>query len=307
MDRTPVFRGAMSRLLPLAVLFACGCQTVRTPEDKIAKSNIPGELRKTTMPDYVIEPPDTLFVEVYAALPGRPLARDVEHLVHPDGRINLGYYGQVYVTGLTLDQAKVKIILHLRKYLSDEQLGLIKLDDRGKPVHDKNDKLVLVDPAESQRVSVEIASYGSKVFYVQGDVGITGRFPITGNETVLDAISYAGGLLPTAASQNIRLVRPGPPDGCCPQVLPVNYAAIVNAGDTTTNYQLMPGDRLVVYRDPIERFNGLVARLAAPVQLGGGVAFQYLYLANLKNFFGGGLRGTTPTTPTGTTTIPPSR
>ncbi|GAC1323863.1 MAG: hypothetical protein NVSMB14_17300 [Isosphaeraceae bacterium] len=306
MDRTRVFRRPLCRLLPLAVLFACGCQTVRTPESKIAKSNIPGELRKTTMPDYVIEPPDTLIVEVYSALPGRPLARDTEHLVRPDGKISLGFYGEVYVTGLTLDQAKEKIILHLRKYLPDESLGLIKFDAKGEPVLNKDGKPVLVDPVDSQRVSVDIASYSSKVFYVQGDVGIAGRFPITGNETVLDALSYAGGLLPTAASQNIRLVRPGPPDGCCPQVLPVNYAAIVNAGDTTTNYQLMPGDRLVVYRDPVERFNGLVARLAAPVQLGGGVAFQYLYLANLKNFFGGGARSTA-TTPSGATSIPPSR
>ena len=306
MDRTRVFRRRLRRLLPLAVLFACGCQTVRTPESQIAKSNIPGELRKTTMPDYVIEPPDTLLVEVYLSAPGRRIDRDIERLVQPDGKISLGFYGKVYVTGLTLDQAKEKIILHLRKYLTDEQLGLVKQDDRGEPIK-VDGKPVLIEPKDSSRVAVDIASYASKVFYVQGDVQITGRFPITGNETVLDALSYAGGLLPTAASQNIRLVRPGPPDSSCPQVLPVNYAAIVNAGDTTTNYQLMPGDRLVVYRDPIERFNGLVARLAAPVQLGGGVAFQYLYLSNLKNFFNRGTTATGTSTPSGSVTIPPSR
>ena len=111
-----------------------------------------------------------------------------------------------------------------------------------------------------------MTSYNSKVYYVQGDVLQPGRLPVTGNETVLDAINYAGGLLPSAAPQNIRLVRPAPPGACCEQVLPVNYAAIINAGDTTTNYQLLPGDRLVVYRDPIVRTSVFLSRIAEPFQ-----------------------------------------
>ena len=48
---------------------ACGCQTVRTPEEKIARSNIPKEFTKVSMPDYVVEPPDLILVEVLEALP----------------------------------------------------------------------------------------------------------------------------------------------------------------------------------------------------------------------------------------------
>ncbi len=47
-------------------------------------------------------------------------------------------------------------------------------------------------------------------------------------------------------------------------MLPVNLPAIINGGDTTTNYQMMPGDRLVVYRDPIVRTTVFLDRLAAP-------------------------------------------
>ena len=36
-----------------------------------------------------------------------------EHLVGPDGRVNLATYGQVYVAGLTLDQAREAIQKHL--------------------------------------------------------------------------------------------------------------------------------------------------------------------------------------------------
>ena len=35
-----------------------------------------------------------------------------------------------------------------------------------------------------------------------------------------------------------------------PQVLQVDYAAIVYEGDPATNYRLRPGDRLIVLRDP---------------------------------------------------------
>ena len=113
-------------LLVVALSAACGCQTVRTPEEKIASSNIPREFQKVTMPDYVVEPPDLLLVEVLEALPGRPISG--ERLVRPDGKISLGFYGDVYVAGLTVSEVKEKIVLHLRKYINDEILGLV--DDR---------------------------------------------------------------------------------------------------------------------------------------------------------------------------------
>ncbi len=261
MDREWLGRRRVGWALALTVFAAAasaGCQTVKTPEEKIAKSNIPGEFKKVSMPDYVIEPPDIVIVEVLEALPGRPISG--ERLVRPDGKITLGFYGEVYLTGLKLDEAKEKIVLHLRKFLTDEALGLVKQDDPN------SDKVIPVPPMESDRVFIDVVGYNSKYYFVLGDVGSPGRLSVTGNETVLDAIQLAGGLIGTAAPQNIRLVRPAPPGACCEQVLPVNLAAIVNVGDSTTNYQLMPGDRLVVYRDPIVRTTLFIDRLAAPFQ-----------------------------------------
>jgi protein involved in polysaccharide export with SLBB domain len=71
---------------------------------------------------YVVEPPDLILVEVLDALPGRPISG--ERLVRPDGKISLGFYGEIPVKGLTLPQIKVAIIKHLRKFLYDEALGL---------------------------------------------------------------------------------------------------------------------------------------------------------------------------------------
>src|SRR4051794_26934847 len=291
MDRSRLKRCRPEWLLGLVVTLACGCQTVRTPEEKIAKSNLPREFTKVSMPDYVVEPPDLMIVEVLEALPGRPISG--ERLVRPDGKISLGFYGEVFVAGLTTDEIKEKIVLHLRKYLPDEVLGLTEIDQ-------KDNSVKPVEPRESNRVFVDVTAYNSKYYYVQGDVAAPGKMPITGNETVLDAINYAGGLIPTAAPQNIRLVRPAPPGACCEQVLPVNLAAIISAGDPTTNYQIMPGDRLVVYRDPIVRTTIFIDRLAAPFQTVINSMLQYTFTArSVKSIsvpiFGGG-------TTTGTTT-----
>ena len=255
MDRTRTARRRLPWLVPLFAMAACGCQTVRTPEEKIAQSGIPRELEKTSMPEYVVEPPDLIRIEVLEALPGRPITG--ERLVRPDGKVSLDFYGDIYVSGLTLSEIKEKVIIHLRQYLRDEALGLIEQN----PDTLEFDR---IPPRDSDRVFVDIASYNSKVYYIQGDVIQPGRLTLVGNETVLDAVQFAGGLLPTAAPQNIRLVRPAPPGACCAQILPINLAAIVNAGDTTTNYQLMPNDRIVVYRDPIVRTSVFLNRLAEP-------------------------------------------
>jgi polysaccharide export outer membrane protein len=269
-DRTWVDRRTIGCLFSMAVLLASGCQTVKTPEEDIAKRNLPREFTKVSMPDYVIEPPDIILVEVLEALPGRPITG--ERLVKPDGKISLGFYGEIYVAGLTTSEIKEKVILHLRQYITDEVLGLIRLDE-------KTGKFKDVPPLESNRVFVDISSFNSKVYYVQGDVGVPGRLPITGNETVLDASNYAGGLIPTASTVNSRLVRPAPPGASCEQLLPVNLAAIVNAGDSTTNYQMMPGDRLVVYRDPIVRTSVFLDRLAAPFNSVLNSMLQYSFTA----------------------------
>ena len=289
MDRSVFALRRAALLVAMALTATTGCQTVRTPEEKIANSNIPREFGKTTMPEYVIEPPDLVVIEVLDALPGRPITG--ERLVRPDGKVSLGFYGEIYLAGLTIPEAKEKVILHLRKYITDEVLGLDILDEEDTDA-DGKPKQKEIDPRDSDRVFVDVAAYNSKYYYIQGDVAVPGRLPITGNETVLDAINFAGGLIPTAAPQNIRLVRPAPPGACCEQTLPVNIAAIISGGDPTTNYQLMPGDRIVVYRDPIVRATIFIDRLAAPFQTVLNSTLQYSFTARSIDFLRQGSLGT---------------
>ncbi len=72
---------------------------------------------------YRLQPPDIILIEAIEAFPGRPITG--EHLLKSDGKVSLGYYGEVEVAGLTCSQAKAKIILHLRQYIGDRSLGLV--------------------------------------------------------------------------------------------------------------------------------------------------------------------------------------
>jgi protein involved in polysaccharide export with SLBB domain len=162
-----------------------------------------------------------------------------EHLVGPDGYVNLGTYGSVHVAGLTLDEATEQI----ERLLSNE----------------------LQDP----EVVVDVFAYNSKKYYIvtQG-AGLgdnVAEAPITGNETVLDAISRVGGIS-QVSSKNIWIARPAPNGVGCEQVLPVNWDEISRGASTATNYQLMPGDRLYIAEDAYVRFDSMIAKYTRPFE-----------------------------------------
>src|SRR5208283_3087005 len=93
---------------------------------------------------------------------------------------------------------------------------------------------------------------------------------------------------------------PAPPGACCEQLLPVNLSAIMSGGDATTNYQLMPGDRIVVYRDPIVRTTIFIDRLAAPFQTVLNTILQYSFTARGVELLQAGVPRTAATTTTPT-------
>jgi polysaccharide export outer membrane protein len=201
----------------------------------------------TIMKEYVVEPPDLVTVEVLDALPGRPISG--ERLVRPDGRISLGFYGDLYVAGLTLPELKEKIVNHLKPFLQDETLGLIVLDEEtGEPVLDpKTGENQRIDPKNSNRVFVDVTAYNSKNYYLEGEFAYPGKLPVTGTERILDAISYAGGLTSEADHERVYLYRESA-KGEPPQTLKIDIDQIMLGDDLSTNYQLLPGDKLVVRR-----------------------------------------------------------
>jgi len=182
-----------------------------------------------------------------------------EHLVAPDGTVNLGSYGQVYVAGRTLAQAKEAIEKHLEQYL------------------------------ESPQVALDVLAYNSKVYYVILDGAGTGdrviRLPITGGETVLDAIAQVGGLT-QLSSQQLWIARPAPDCLGYQQRLPVNWNAITQQGNQATNFQLLPNDRLYVAANKATAIDTAVGKLVAPVErLSGVILLGTNAIRNLNGSF----------------------
>lgn len=161
------------------------------------------------------------------------------HLVRADGTIGIGSYGSVSVVGMTLAEVKKAVEAHLTQYLLEPE------------------------------VSVEVQGFNSKLIYVVLDGGGSGqsviRLPCTGNETVLDAISQVNGLSSVSSTNRIWVARPAPV-GSEPQILPVNWNAVVSLGETSTNYQLLPGDRVFVAAQPMVRVDTYLGRALAPVE-----------------------------------------
>jgi polysaccharide biosynthesis/export protein len=162
-----------------------------------------------------------------------------QYLVGPDGTINLRTYGVVHVAGKTVTDIKIALQKHLGQFF------------------------------DSPEVSVDVLGYNSKVFYVITDGAGSGdnvrRIPITGNETVLDALAAIGGLS-QFSSKEVWVARPAPGDFGCEQILPVDYAAITRGGSAATNYQLLPGDRVFVAEDHMIAFSSWLGKLTAPVE-----------------------------------------
>jgi polysaccharide export outer membrane protein len=210
-------------LVPLFVGFGCQGLGNRHAAKKIPQYGVidpeqPRELHMTALPLYVIEPPDELDIAIRPPIAEMSLNTVT---VQSDGVIDMGFAGEVFVAGLTLAQAEQKIAQHLAARPGAER------------------------PAQPYEVSVRLVNgSASKFYYVLGTVTTQGKFPIVGNETVLDAI-LAAGLRTNSLPEKAYLVRPHPAGGP-DQVLRIDWFGIRDRGDTLTNYQIFPGDRIIV-------------------------------------------------------------
>ena len=50
------------------------------------------------------------------------------------------------------------------------------------------------------------------------------------------------------------------------QILPVDWKAITQRGQMSTNYQLMPGDRLYVRADKFRTIDNFLAKILSPIE-----------------------------------------
>jgi polysaccharide export outer membrane protein len=226
-------RIAVLRLIGCAVLLAgpIGCGSVsqgvsplpdRYPLGDNAKAaricppqDLPRELSKSTLDEYRVEPGDGLLVLPHDL--DSKVRLPADQTILADGRIDLGKYGTLHVAGKTSVEIETLVQQAIKVVEKGEDVGFI---------------------------DVRIVNRQSKVYYVLGEITTPGKFPLVGNETVLDAIVMAGGMTDRSSWRDVVLVRPtGDGTG---MVMKVDYGKIVRSGQAATNYQLCPGDRIYV-------------------------------------------------------------
>jgi polysaccharide export outer membrane protein len=208
----------------------------------------PREFEKRTLSAYIIEPPDVLQIEGTPDLinPDKSVQLTGPALVAGDGSISLATLGRVYVAGKTIDEAKLEIAQVIQRRQPD-----VKLEE------------IL------SKLKVDVAAFNSKFFYVISDGAGYGeqviKVPITGNETVLDAIAAIQGIPAVGSKKRIWLAR-ATPAHAEPQILPIDWQGIAMDGRSVTNYQIFPGDRLYIQSDRLLNLNSAIGKVLAPVE-----------------------------------------
>lgn len=230
-------------LVPLAAIAAA--QSVRIEYVEAAPTNTVGEARSGDSSDesvnstakplrnrygnvpYIIEPQDVLSIGRVTLIGTRRIEEgDLPTgrlLVWPEGRINLGSFGDVYVRGMTVNQAQLAI----KKQL----LAAKKFNDVEFDLH--------VDSVNSKKVYVILQGVGQGDF-AQGIVCSSGT-------TVSKVLHSAVWPQPVdLKAAKIWVARPAPRGIGHEQILPVNWEDVSNEKPMATNYELHPCDRLFI-------------------------------------------------------------
>lgn len=158
--------------------------------------------------DYQIGPQDVLTISVWKE---PEITRTVP--VRPDGKISLPLLNDVQAAGLTPMELAESITIGLKKFIADPQ------------------------------VTVIVTEINSRHFYVLGEVGRPGAYPLLPGMTVLQALSGAGGFSQWANLNEIYVLRN---EGGQQVRYPFKYKDVLKGKRTEQNIELKPGDTIVV-------------------------------------------------------------
>lgn len=186
------------------ILSACASEFRR--EERTVGGDVP-DPAKPPEEFYVVGPGDSLHVEVWKepSLSGTVAVR-------PDGFISLLLINEVQVVGLTTEKLREVLQAKYREYVADAY------------------------------VTVRVEKIASSEIFLIGEVGKPAAYPVTGNDSVLQLLTRAGGLTPFASRHKIRILRRA---GEKVTEYVVDYDAIIE-GDLKQDILLRPGDRVIV-------------------------------------------------------------
>lgn len=207
------------------IALAAGCQPTYTDYSAFVREPRP----VVTAKEYIIEPPDQILVQSRRV---REIDQHAE-VVSPNGTVNMPLVGEVFIAGLTAQEAAAAIQARATEYYEDAD------------------------------VNVRITAYASKKIFIFGEVGSAGALPYNGANTVLDTLAIAQ---PTrlADPSKIHILRPSP-DGSLRKRMTVNLDKIVKEGDNTLDAVLEEGDIIYVPANGFAKVGLALQQVLLPV------------------------------------------
>ncbi len=172
--------------------------------------------RDALTPEYRIAPGDVLQVFVWKE---PELSREVR--VRPDGYVTVPLLGDLFAVAKTTKGLAAELTQALSQF------------------------------ATAPVVTVTLGDSSTLRFYVVGEVGKPGEFPLVGRTTVMQALALAGGFREYAKTEEIKILRQelsvtGGRTKTREIVLPLNYKAIAQGQNLHQNFAIKPGDVIVV-------------------------------------------------------------
>jgi polysaccharide export outer membrane protein len=158
--------------------------------------------------DYVVGPDDILSIVFW-----RDADMTQEVTVRPDGNITLPLLGDIKAAGLKPSELRDQIAKTAGKFIEDPN------------------------------VTVVVRQINSRNVFITGGVTRPGAYPVSGQMTVLQLITVAGGLTEFADSKNVRILRV---ENGQTVSLKFNYNEVMDGKKLDQNIVLKPGDSVMV-------------------------------------------------------------
>ena len=171
--------------------------------------------------DYIIGAEDVLDIQVWGS---KDLNQTV--FVRPDGRLSLPLVGEIAVAGKTVQQLQDHLLAVYEKTVKGAVVTVIVKEIKSRPV------------------------------YFVGGFGKPGVMQLTGDLTLLQAISIMGGVVPDADGEKGFLLRRD-------RKIPIDFNRLAQRGDLSQNPKLEPGDSVVVPLAEAVYVNGEVKKPGA--------------------------------------------
>jgi protein involved in polysaccharide export with SLBB domain len=162
----------------------------------------------------------------------------------PDGRISMPLVGELLVAGATITELSTRLAT------------------------------AYVDILRAPSVALQVREFANRRVFVGGEVQRPGMLPLIGRQTALGAVMEAGGLRPSAARDEVIVIRRGSDDA--PRVLRLALEGRNGQAPEAASFSLEPLDVVLITESGVARTSRAIdqyVRQLIPITLTGGFSW----------------------------------